>query len=214
MLACSVWGAYLIVAAISYFSGGVLQYILLNIIHRASIPGYSEAIIVVPMNPVGRLYLIIYLVCFSFFLSWILPFLFCHFFFCHSFFSVFLFTFFLFLTALKKKSSFLLHTFLWHSSFFLLYFSLFVHFFVFLTVLSCCFFRPFFFLLFSISYFFLFLSCFYIFLCHICIHVFLFSFHLFCIVDLSFSHSFFPRCLICPLISPSFHPAWSCILSY
>lgn len=51
MLACAVWGAYLIVAAISYYSGGVMHYILLNIIHRASIPRYSEAYFIVPMEP-------------------------------------------------------------------------------------------------------------------------------------------------------------------
>lgn len=54
MLACAVWGSYLVIAAISYYSGGVLHYIVLNIIHRSYIPGYSEAYVIVPMNPVGK----------------------------------------------------------------------------------------------------------------------------------------------------------------
>ncbi|XP_030845222.1 transmembrane 7 superfamily member 3 [Strongylocentrotus purpuratus] len=52
MLACAAWGSYLVIAAISYYSGGVLHYIVLNVIHRSYIPGYSEAYVIVPMNPV------------------------------------------------------------------------------------------------------------------------------------------------------------------
>nr|XP_054761861.1 transmembrane 7 superfamily member 3-like [Lytechinus pictus] len=51
MLACAVWGSYLVVAGISYYGGGVLHYIVLNIVHRSYIPGYSEAHVIVPMNP-------------------------------------------------------------------------------------------------------------------------------------------------------------------
>ena len=54
ILSSSLWGSYMIIASFSYFLGGILQYIIINVIRRASVPEYASAHLVTPFRVIGK----------------------------------------------------------------------------------------------------------------------------------------------------------------
>ncbi|XP_072034527.1 transmembrane 7 superfamily member 3-like [Amphiura filiformis] len=50
ILSSAFWGSYMIIASFSYFLGGILQFIIINVVRRASVPGYEAAYLVTPFR--------------------------------------------------------------------------------------------------------------------------------------------------------------------
>ncbi|XP_071830788.1 transmembrane 7 superfamily member 3-like isoform X1 [Apostichopus japonicus] len=51
-LACAVIGSYMMIATLSFFFGGILHYIIQNIVHRASTENFGQAVFILPKSPV------------------------------------------------------------------------------------------------------------------------------------------------------------------